>query len=147
MRQSYDNTATLQAIADAAESSAEMLEHLSQEHQLHEDPVHCEMPADSRRASQVETSPRDSYSNWVDYVAAADEAANGNAAGHVFMPVTTQSVPGGSLVPVGEPLHDGDLAAELEQSLGFSESLVAYTQQRASALYVGADDDTGANVM
>ncbi|KAJ2717316.1 hypothetical protein H4R19_000068 [Coemansia spiralis] len=148
-RQSHGDTATLEALAAAAESSANVLEHLSQEHQLHTGPIRHEAPSGSRRVSHEATSSRGSYSHWVDYDAAIDEAANGDAAGHAFVQEPEHNVPGESPAVAGEPLHgDGltaDLAADLEQSLGFSESLAAYTQQRTSMLYAGAPDSTGVN--
>ncbi|KAJ1736018.1 hypothetical protein LPJ61_000235 [Coemansia biformis] len=142
-RQSHSDAATLEDIAAAAESSAVVLEHLSQEHQLYEGTLGFEAPTSDSRASRAESSTRDSYSHWVDYVAAADPSANGDGD-------EAEHEPGHNVAeqpPVaGVPLYDDDcLAADLEQSLGFSESLAAYTHGGSATHYAAVPDGPTTN--
>ncbi|KAJ2356805.1 hypothetical protein GGF43_001847, partial [Coemansia sp. RSA 2618] len=110
------------SFADAAENSALMLEFLS----ARGDRNSLHVPASEPRVSVAASSNRGSYSHWLDYTAAMEAQTQDQ------MDIHTQPIPEAEIEQTAdEPLHDGRLAADLEQSLGFSESLAAYTQPQS----------------
>ncbi|KAJ2611020.1 hypothetical protein H4S08_003357 [Coemansia sp. RSA 1365] len=108
-----NGTITLEDMATAADNSAMMLDALA----ARGNRSSLLAPEDNQRISQADSSHRGSYSHWVEYTAEAEEQSSTNPE----MQLQKDLVPE-SLV-AEEPLHDARLAAQLEQSLSFSESL------------------------
>ncbi|KAJ2807185.1 hypothetical protein H4R20_001390 [Coemansia guatemalensis] len=112
-RRARNGTITLEDMAAAADNSAMMLDILA----ARGNRSSLLVPGDRQRSSQTDSSHRGSYSHWVEYTVGAEEQGETNPGTQL----RTDLVPESPVVK--EPLHDARLAAQLEQSLSFSESL------------------------
>ncbi|KAJ1809364.1 hypothetical protein LPJ77_001699 [Coemansia sp. RSA 2523] len=115
------------SFADAAENSELMLEMLS----ARGNRTSLHVPASEPRVSMSASSNRGSYSHWADYMDEMAAQTQDQMQGHTPSQIQDHAEPMAQMELEAiddRSLHDGRLAADLEQSLGFSESLSTYTQ-------------------